>query len=175
MHPKQGEGQPLPFTPKEKGQERREAKGVATASVGRDTPTSPTVVTSRQTTRTARIVFEGCPPSPQHTDTHLPPHWLSSCSSPSDPAPDPSSTPATLLPQGKGKVRDPHRHTCRNPIPPQPPQSSHATLSTPWTDPVVPHPVSSLWQAASSGLLWPPSHTKIPILRNCRVLEARQS
>lgn len=175
MHPKQGEGQPLPFTPKEEGQERGEAKGVATASVGRDTPTSPTVVASRQTTRTARIVFEGCPPSPQHTGHSFAPSLAQLLFLTLRPGPRPQLHPSHAPPQGKGKLRDPHRHICRNPTPPQPPQSSHATPSTPWTDPVVPHPVSSLGQAASSGLLWPPSHTKIPILGNCRVLEARQS
>ena len=58
---------------------------------------------------------EGCPPCPQRTDVHSPPHWLSSCASPSDLAPDRSPTPATLFTREKGNygVRTLHTHTCR--------------------------------------------------------------
>ena len=97
------EGQPLPFTPKEKGQGRGRAKEVAAASVGRDTAPSPTVVTSGQTPgQPAR----GAHPFP-HTRTFklslARPRFLTLSPRPS---PSPQLHPNHAPHQGKGNLLD---------------------------------------------------------------------
>lgn len=172
MRPQEEKVGPFPSPRKRKRQGRGEAKEVA-ASAGRDTATSPTVVTSHQTPRTQSL--SGVPtlsPTRRHSAPTPHPQTQPQITAP----PQPCSSPGTR--ESTGYIYSTHTHThtpAETPEKASPPPASPALpchlLKPRDGDPSSSTPVAPLQQAAAPCLH---PTVKSRLLRTWRILEAGQ-